>query len=259
MKLHRLLMFVSLMLLFINFGCAENSQISQNKKDSELFLAIKKGNAERVKELLESGANANCLRQLPSLDSNGEVELHSNGEVAMTDVYETPLAVAITNRNTKIAQLLLDNGANVDKYAVRLDTSRKESLVSSTFPQSVNKQDVEMMKLLISYKANLNRDDTTYPVIVEAETVDVLNLLIKNEFDINTQNIETGDTALIRAVVTNNLKLVRTILSYKPDLNLKLKPVNSGFDYQQLTALGAAKHMKYKGIIKELKKAGAKK
>lgn len=230
----------------IGFDCKSKSQIPQETKDEELVKAVKNNNLKKVKELLEDGANPNAFYQI--------------GED--TDyMYGTVLGEAVDEKHLEIARLLLEHGANVDKNFYTKDT------LGLNFEKAITNQDIPMMKLLIDYKANLDIDNKSSPAIFRAKNKEVLDFLIDKGFDVNQQENGTGFTCVMRAIIENDVELVKAILGHQPNLNLKLKPVNKLYNFKELTALEIAKiwkredeteTLKQKEIIKLLKEAGAK-
>jgi uncharacterized protein len=207
----------------------DNLQI-RKKNDIQLVEAVKSENAERVKQLLESGANPNSTyRKSETSDST-----------------TTVLGLAVENKNVEIARLLLEHGADVDRSRTGFDYLN--------FRIAINNQDVKMAKLLVSFDAKTNDDSS--PMIRDVKNEELLEFLINRGFDINSQDID-GRTCLTEAVFARDLEMVKAILKHKPNLNLKTKPLKV-LDYKEMTVLQIAKAYNNKDIIQELKKAGAK-
>lgn len=199
---------------------------------------------------MESGANPNTFYQL---DKN-------------SSFHKTVLGNAVDEKQLEIARLLLEHGANVDKNSFDTDENGKEYSVGLNFEQAVENQDAPMMKLLIDFRADLDKDTDSLPLIFLTKTKEVLALLVENGFDIN-QTDSDGYTRLMRASYENDLDLVKDILQNNPELDIVSKPLRY-YNDEKLTALGLARNSKYtdkneiakqKEIITLLKKAGAKK
>lgn len=209
---------------------------NKEKKDDELIVAIKDQNLEQVKQFLESGANPTSFIRLSE----------------ESDYYTTALGLAVDKKNVEIARLLLEHGADVDKYWFENEYG---SLSTATnFGLAIQNEDLEMMKLLIAHNADLGLS-SDQPYL--GKNTEVLDFLVKNGYDINTRD-EKGMTILTEAVYDNKLDLVKTILRYKPDLNQRTE--ESQFtDFKKFTPLQLAEFFGRKEIVRELKKAGARK
>ncbi len=259
---------VILMLLILSFAfgfdCKKLSSVTdeylqtpQTTKDEELFAAIEANDKTKVEELLKQSANPNAFEQSYYKNADGNLE--------KTKFYDTALGNAVNLKQVEIARLLLEHGADVNKGTFSLDKNGQEDYNSSNIKQAVIKQDIPMIKLLIEYHSNLKGGFE--PLIFSAKNKEVTDLLVENGVDINEQD-SAGYTFLIRAVIENNVELVKIALEHNPKLNLKLKPVIKLYNFRELTALGMAKtwtrenpdeNLKQKEIIKLLKEAGAKK
>lgn len=209
---------------------------NKEKKDDELIAAIKAENIEQVKQLLDDGAKPDSFFR------------HSE----TSDYYTTALGLAIDRKNVEVARLLIEHGANIDKNSFQ--TEYKFLSTASNFDSAVHNEDLEMMKLLADHNADLGLN-SDQPYL--GNNAEVLDFLIKKGYDINARDIE-GRTSLTEAIYAKNLDLVKTILRYKPNLNLKTgKTVFT--DYKEFTPLQLAERYGYKEIVRELKKAGARK
>ncbi len=209
---------------------------NKDKKDDELIAAIKAENVEQVKQLLADEVNSNSFSQVSET----------------SDDYDTALGLAVDRKNVEIAKLLLEHGANVNKNSFNVDEGLSSPI--SNFDWAVNNEDLEMMKLLAAHNADLGLS-SDQPYL--GKNAEILNFLIKNGYDINARD-EKGMTALTEAVYDNKLDLVKTILRYKPDLNQRTE--ESQFtDFKKFTPLQLAEFFGRKEIVRELKKAGARK
>lgn len=209
---------------------------NKEKKDDELIAAIKAENIEQVKQLLDDGANPNSFFRFSETSS----------------YYTTALGIAVDKKNVEVARLLIEHGANVDKNSFQ--TEYKSLSTASNFDSAVHNEDLEMMKLLADHNTDLGLNgDQPYL----GNNAEVLDFLVKKGYDINARDIE-GRTSLTEAIYAKNLDLVKTILRYKPNLNLKTG-ATVFTDYEELTVLQLAETHGSKEIFRELKKAGAKK
>jgi ankyrin repeat protein len=211
---------------------------NKEKKDDELIAAIKVKNTEQVKQLLEIGADPNSFSRL------SETSFY----------YTTALGLAVDRKKIEIAQLLLEHGANVNKYEFENEYEYDFLATATNFGLAIQNEDLEMMSLLAAHNADLGlSSDSPYL----GKNPKILDFLIKKGYDINARD-EKGMTILTEAVYDNKLDLVKTILRYKPDLNQRTE--ESQFtDYKKLTPLQLAEFFGRKEIVRELKKAGARK
>ncbi len=209
-----------------------------SESDVALIEAVKSENIEDVKRLLTGGANPNSFFK----DANSAL-----------NYYETVLGLAIDKKNVGIANLLLEYRADVNKHS--FDAHQPPILSKNTFGVAVYTENVEMIELLADYNADTDFDDKT--VVYSVKTPEVLNLLVKNGYDVNARTVE-GETILTDAIFAKDLALVKAILKYNPDLNQKTGELVFT-DYKKLTLLQLAERYGSKEIIRELKKAGARK
>lgn len=230
---------------------ASESPLSKNLNENrELINAIKSGNFDKVKELLENGSNPNSTQEISK------------------STYTTALGLAVDRRNVDIARILLEKGANVNKNTFTVISNLHETYPSLNFRTSVVNQDVPMMKLLFQYNADTEKDDKSTPVLCSSNTKETLDFLIGIGFDINIRNIPYGFTCLMQVIMhdktvingheVNAANYVKAILQHNPDLTLKTEPTQlTGFE--EWTALSMAKGRGNIEIIEALENAGAKK
>ncbi len=209
-----------------------------DQKGVELYDAVEADDYDRVKNLL-AGADPNYGKKIESSD----------------DVFYLPLASAIRKDNLKIARILLENSADVNKDSRRkhsLDGRQDASLPrgsaeanrpknesspnpapsptkdpqyvsdesGANFRTAVIDQNPEMMKLLIEYNVKLvPRAEQSVNDLFEARDPAVLDVLMANGYDINFRNCDECDSVLLNAVMTDDLSLVKAIIKYKPALS----------------------------------------
>jgi ankyrin repeat protein len=253
MKKQVLLILLLTLCLVNGFNCKNNfplneinAQVLQKGKDEELIEAVKNNNSVKVEELLKTGADANACEQ--------------RFAESPRDCYPV-LGLAVDEKNAQIARMLLENGANVDSRDLRYIEALKTALPSRhlNFAKAVMNQDVQMIKLLAEFNANMQKDEDSMPILCFAKNKEVLDLLIDYGFDINVRSKSDGKICLTDAIISGNVELVKAILSHRPS-NLHSKTYAlKVFDYQEMTSLQLAKLYGNREIIEALKKAGAKK
>lgn len=162
-----------------------------------LHTAVYAEDSELVTELIARGENVNA-----------KDESHSN---------ITPLFLAVGDGTTKIAETLLNFGAEVNAR----DDENQTPLMRLDDDASA-----ELVRLLIKYGAKINLTDkqgnTALIVAAEDAKPEVLQELINNGADVNAQNNE-GETALMRAAYDDDLEKVKILLLAGAKVNLKNK------------------------------------
>jgi ankyrin repeat protein len=156
--------------------------------DEQLIQAVRSGDPEKVKTLLEKGATVNPPKKLDS----------------------TPLMEAVNRANVEMVKLLLEKGANVNARNVHGETA---------FSSAWNP---EIMQLLIKHGADVNaRDNEGRTVLMGAarnNQTDRMLILIKNRADVNVRT-STGWTALGSAVYYGHFGAVKLLLENGANAN----------------------------------------
>lgn len=142
-----------------------------------LMISTLYGDLELTQMLLEKGANPNLQGKVVGL---------------------TPIILAVHNSNdVQMATLLLENGA---------DPNLKTYIGFTTLMYSILNKNIEMTKLLLSYKAN-----------------------------VNDQEFIAGLTPIIIAVANNDLVLTKLLLEHDADITIKDKSEKNAIDYAKET------------------------
>jgi cytohesin len=207
----------------VDFGGAYGHFSDIVVSDGALFEAIKANDINRVRYLLDHGANVNALR--------ADVGKYSTFE-------DTPLSEAIIAKNIDIVRLLLDRGANVN---VSLKTTRndpgEEQYYNYLTPLSkaIAGKNIDLVRLLLDRGADINarrasakqNDDnarrfgecnkvfTRYscPLVdaIGEKNIEMVRLLLEWGANVNTEGGATR-VPLIKAVETGNIDIVRLLL-----------------------------------------------
>ncbi|XP_076285931.1 transient receptor potential cation channel subfamily A member 1-like [Lasioglossum baleicum] len=228
------------------------------KEDPEVVCtAVMCGNLELVEDLLKNGTDVNMLNGniyyrnslLHRAVNEKQVQMaklliNYGANVNVKDTREeTPIVNAIQNRDTKMIELLLTNGADIKEdpkvvcTAVRCrnlelvedllkngaDINALDNMYfgNSFLHMAVKTKQVQMVKLLINYGANVNVKDSQgeTPIVNAIQNRDkkMIELLLTNGVDIKE------DPKVLRAAVENgNLKIVEDILMEGADVNMLL-------------------------------------
>jgi ankyrin repeat protein len=174
-------------------------------KNADLLAACEKGDALEVRKLLGEGVSPNAAR--------------SSGASALT--------YAIAGRHTEVARLLLE---------AKADPNRPSFGMPPLFLAS-EKGDVKTVELLLRHGADVNarldavdeelkvRNGDT-PLIASAATgisSATARVLIKAGADVNAR-ADNGKTAVIQAVASENLDVLKALLEAKADVRARMEP-----------------------------------
>lgn len=155
---------------------------------------------------------------------------------------ESPLLIATHENNVALAQLLIDNGA---------DVNLQDHIQDSPYLYAAAQGKTEILRCILQHsKPNqkvYNRfgGNALIPAAEKGHLENVKMLLEDGQVDIDHQN-NYGYTALIEAVALRDgsahyQEIVKTLLQYKANTELR--------DNNNLTALDYAKQLGYSGMI----------
>lgn len=200
----------------------------KRKEPSEaLLIAIDSGDTDKVRRLLEEGADVNAR-----------------------DKYfgKTALIKGIRNAGsncTNIVKLLLEKGADPN---LKCKLYGEMALIEAAY-----KNEPEIVRILLDKGADVNvrddRDCTPLRWAVGYGYIDIVNLLLEKGADVNEKD-KDGSTSLITAAYNGKTKVVRILLDKGADINAKNK--------DGMTALMYAAQEGHSDILKLLKEAGMK-
>ncbi len=172
-----------------------------------IFKATKKGDYERVKELLDNGVDVNivdnCENNTPLhyASAQGYIKIarlliERGANINALNYYEiSPLSNACYNKKLEIVKLLLENNANVnivdnDDYTLLHDVCNNNN--------NNNKINVELIELVISYGV----DDFTVENNINETPLDFLSRSDRNDLVEKYKNYEPKGK-LIKAAKKN--------------------------------------------------------
>jgi|GEM_PF-4731039 len=221
------------------------------RRGSPLIIAIRNGNINKVKQLIEENCDIN--------EKN-------------SDNYTSFDAAVYWNRY-EIAKLLLDHGAKID-FSTRdiyIDVYKEKRISSlaytkfNVFEESVRNENTDMMKLLIDsgadiYMKNIFGSNILMMVVNSYNkkfVFDAINLLLSYGIDINDKNLKDNKTVLhyllsmeYRSKNKDTIDIVKLLIEKGIDFNAK--------DNNNKTPLDYAIEKGNNEIIDFLKQNGAK-
>ena len=243
----------------------------KSEVQKRLFLAVKRNDLKEAERCLKLGARVN------DSDENGLAPLH----------------YAAVCRHVEMVKWLLAHGADVNKKNKWDWTPLHYTLGSDDFteelcPKPDPEKTLELVKLLVEAKANVNAEDNhgVTPVYLALDDPEILKYLVKHgvilaggdayhgktllhwavvyeapvktielilkhggKNDINDYDGD-GYTPLHRAVLAKNLQVVKLLVEHGANINLII-------DEENKTALDLAEEVKLPEIVKYLKAHGA--
>lgn len=225
---------------------------------AEFAIAIESGDLDAIKALVAAGNKADTIidygehKITPLMKAawDGRLEiaqflLDSGADVnAVDDSGESPLYSAIKRGRLEITQLLIDRGAKVNLKDTRQFTPL-------TVASAAGEQ--EIIKALVKAGADLKAETyglTSLMFAVASRKPDTVRLLVELGAPVNQASTMSGQTALISAVYTGDIEMVKTLIDLKANVNFKTKDGD--------TPIKAAAKGDQFDMIEVLKAAGAK-
>lgn len=169
----------------------------RERKDEILVLAIKEGNSELIRSAIKLGADVNATIK-PELYENIDVGIPSRFRGVV------PLHVAAVNGNTEIAQVLMDNGAEVDAAMYITQGGMRTALYLA-----VEAQDPEMVKFLLEHGESVDKK--------------VIDSTINSNGEMQNITRRAGCTPLHLAIAVGNLVIAELLIEHGADKNAKIE------------------------------------
>lgn len=226
-------------ILTYNFACLFIPPARKPRRTVPIIEAVKRGDAEKVRQLLAQGADPNARET--------QAPIRYGLWMRLIDVPEplakTALILAAGADRRDIVKILLDNGADVNATASWGETA----LTCAVGRQS----DLEIAKLLIARGADVNRWGFEPPLTVAAceERVDLVRLLLDNGADVNAID-EAGYTALMEPAELGYSEIVNTLIAAGIDVNAR--------EREGRTALSFARERHQTAVADILVRVGAR-
>ncbi|WP_378955072.1 ankyrin repeat domain-containing protein [Pelosinus sp. sgz500959] len=183
------------------------------------------------------------------------VELFIEGGMSpnVTTANGSPLPTAAAIGNLEIVKLLVEKGADVNIKSK--DKGDLTPLFAAILGNGKEKQDT--IKLLLEKGADVNArfiskgfEATPLMMAAAQKDTEIVRLILAKKPDIHAVDAGTGITALMMAVLNNNVENAKELLAQGADVNKKAK--------NNVTALSLAKQENNKEMVSVLTNAGAK-
>ncbi len=165
----------------------------------------------------------------------------------------SPLVTAAVTGNLEIVKLLVEKGADVNIKST--DKGDLTPLFGGILGNGKEKQDT--IKFLLDKGADVNArfvskgfEATPLMMAASQKDTEIVRLILAKKPDIHAVDANTGITALMMAVLNNNVENAKELLAQGADVNKKAK--------NNATALSLAKQENNKEMINVLTNAGAK-
>jgi ankyrin repeat protein/WD40 repeat protein len=196
--------------------------------NSDLLIAAYEGDVEKVRSLLDKGANVNARREdgdtplmLAAL-SGGKLEivnllLTKGADVnAKNKENDTALIYAASNRKADILQLLLDKSADINH--------QNDNGYSALIMAAAVKERLAPLKALLARGADVEakENDGNTALIMAAGTgaIEMVRALLEKGANVNVRG-EDDDTPLIKASANGELELVKLLLRKGANVNVR--------------------------------------
>ncbi|MBL8714152.1 MAG: ankyrin repeat domain-containing protein [Alphaproteobacteria bacterium] len=229
---YALIIWLSMMLPFpeVALGAEAGQELSEKEKD--LFQAVIHQRLAVVQDLISQGVNVNVV------DVKG-VDSFMRGATPL--MYAAMKTTDTTSAKLKIAQLLIEHGANVN-------LADRNKATALTWAASTG--NLEAATLLIEKGADVNASDgVALAMATKNEKIDVARLLIKKGADINAGPGSNSGSPLFFAAQDGNAEFVKELFDGGATLNYR--------GYSRITSLIAAAMQGHTDVVKLLVEHGA--
>lgn len=223
-----------LLVLLTIWAACERTRVGESPANisygyTPLHWAAMDGNADKVRGLLDQGADPNAATVTPPNTfgpPSGETPLHlaaENGHIQVIKLLlnkgadvdsqdsnkDTPLCRAVRNKHVNAVVALIHGGAHVSG----ISGSRVP------LPFAVGNQDLQTAKLLLTHGADVKKDSSILPVAAFYGDEKMVALLLQEGAHINARE-DNGSTAVLNASLRGVWKLVGFLLSKGANPNI---------------------------------------
>ncbi|BDU50051.1 ankyrin repeat domain-containing protein [Haliovirga abyssi] len=208
-----------------NLSKIENVEKKNFWGDTPLTYAIKKGNVEIVKLLVEGGANVFYV------DKNNKTTFYIAVESNKTDIAKYfiekgvdvkqedksgkfPLIKAVKNKNVELVEAILKKGENAN---------RKNKKLEKPITFAIKNGNEKIVELLIKYGADVNsicdkNEDYPLHLSVRKKNYKISELLINNGALVNAKNKKL-ENPIILAIKGEDEKIVELLINHNAVIN----------------------------------------
>jgi ankyrin repeat protein len=160
--------------------------------DKEFLNACKDGDLEKVKQLLERGADVNAKDEI---------------------LGETALMWASSNGQKEVVEFLIEKGA---------DVNAKTRFGNTALMYASEKGHKEVVELLIKKGADINaRDEYGWtPLVYACIHKEIVEILLQNGADVNVKD-ESGKSVLMYAIECQCYEIANLLIEKGADVNVK--------------------------------------
>jgi ankyrin repeat protein len=236
----------------------ETQEVQRKRQEDKLIELIKAGDAEAVKQLLDTGFSPNIgdqsaaeflyIAALKKRKDIVEYLIQAGADVNTKDDHHLPVLMKLCTigggdkDGLEIVRLLIQNGADVN-----FRNDNEETVLSRT----IEIQNIEIARLLIDAGADVNaRDREGTTVLMEAAfEYKGAKLLVDRGADVNARD-NHGQTALMIVSIARSPRIIKLLLDHGADVNAQ--------DNNGETALEGAYLSGCLDVVNVLKRAGAK-
>ena len=239
---------------------------SDLKGASALLVAVSRGTAEIVRTLVEAGADVNHVLPGDQFGRSGSTE-------------STILFKAVNMGNTEIARMLVEAGANVN-YVLPEQRAGGTRTGMSALLLAVDKEYVRIVRLLVGAGALVNyvlprdqspragRAGSSVPSALLAAVLrgnaEIVRILVEAGANANYVFPEqgfsdnSGVSALILTAAKGDEEITHLLIEAGASVNYQIPESVFPARTAGLTALRIARAQNHKGVVKLLKRAGAR-
>jgi len=162
-------------------------------------------------DLLSKTSTGGCLDYIAVKNDAAEcLEVFIENELEFNPLDPPLICIAVQHRSVKVLELLIKKGFNVNEYG-----SYKSPLHIIFEKRSLDKEDLEMLKLLIDAGADINAKDengrTPLFGAIESNSRAMIELLVSLGAEVNAKD-KNGKTLLATAIENSDDEIIATVL-----------------------------------------------